>query len=103
MQEPDALDSDASRTLQVYVPNERDGFRFTNELTMFRAFPEASPRKRTAKMFFQEVIGQDNGCRMDRFFFTLKCPINLNQATSVASLCRIDKQSDQPLNSSIGK
>ncbi len=42
---------------KVFVPHERDGFRFTNELTMFRAIPRAG-RNATANMFFQEVIGQ---------------------------------------------
>ena len=40
---------------KVFVPNEMDGFQFTNELTMFRAIPQTKP---SAKMFFQEVIGK---------------------------------------------
>ena len=41
---------------KVFVPNEKEGFQFTNELTMFRAFP--SDKKSSAKMLFQEVIGK---------------------------------------------
>ena len=41
---------------KVFVPNEKEGFQFTNELTMFRAFP--SDKKSSAKMLFQEVIGE---------------------------------------------
>ena len=60
---------------KVFVPNEKDGFQFTNELNMFRAFLEPDKRK-PPKIHFEEVIGLCLFCiKCNNSIFILFCNV----------------------------